>query len=97
MKQNVAPANLAAFDFDRAASADNSHAFAVKTTPLHGFLRPTERTAAKAMLNEEHTRLPQHPLDQNLYTLGSIAGHNIVIACLPLLHPKLCGDPPQIN
>jgi len=44
----------------------------------------TELTAAKAMLTEPHARLPRHPLDQNSYTLGSIAGHNTVIACLPL-------------
>jgi nucleoside phosphorylase len=44
----------------------------------------TELTAAKAMLDEKHALLPLHPLDRNSYTLGCIAGHNVVIACLPL-------------
>jgi hypothetical protein len=48
---------------------------------------PTELTAAKAMLDEKHTSLPQHPLDRNSYTLGRIASHNIVIACYHLVSP----------
>jgi len=44
---------------------------------------PTELTAAMAMLDEEHSPLPQHPQDHNTYTLGRIAEHNVVIACLP--------------
>jgi nucleoside phosphorylase len=43
---------------------------------------PTELTAAMAMLDEEHSPLPQHPQDNNTYTLGRIVGHNVVIACL---------------
>ncbi|KAI1859367.1 hypothetical protein JX265_010370 [Neoarthrinium moseri] len=42
-----------------------------------------ERTAATAMLDERHMDLPRRPNDLNTYTLGSIGGHNIVIACLP--------------
>ncbi|KAB8229429.1 ankyrin repeat-containing domain protein [Aspergillus alliaceus] len=41
-----------------------------------------EQTAALLMLDETHDRLTQQPADQNVYTLGSIAGHNIVIAGL---------------
>ncbi|KAB5515652.1 hypothetical protein GE09DRAFT_1045767 [Coniochaeta sp. 2T2.1] len=41
-----------------------------------------EQTAALAMLDEEHDRLPQPATDHNVYTLGRIAGHNVVIAGL---------------
>ena len=44
---------------------------------------PKEQTAATAMLDDIHPSLPKLATDQNTYTLGSIAGHNIVIACLP--------------
>ncbi|KAK8022035.1 hypothetical protein PG993_012802 [Apiospora rasikravindrae] len=48
---------------------------------------PKEQTAATAMLDERHMDREQHlrkqPNDTNTYTLGSIGGHNIVIACLP--------------
>ncbi|OPB40228.1 hypothetical protein A0O28_0003070 [Trichoderma guizhouense] len=36
-----------------------------------------------AMLDEEHDLLPKPPNDKNVYTLGSISGHNVIIACLP--------------
>ncbi|KAK6338530.1 hypothetical protein TWF730_002593 [Orbilia blumenaviensis] len=43
-----------------------------------------ELTAAKAMLEDKHPSLPNLlPKDSNTYTLGSIHGHNIVIACMP--------------
>ncbi|KAK1690156.1 hypothetical protein BDP55DRAFT_544336 [Colletotrichum godetiae] len=42
-----------------------------------------EQTAAIAMLDKEYPNLPQANNDYNTYTLGSIWGHNIVIACLP--------------
>lgn len=45
---------------------------------------PTELTAAMAMLDEEHLPLPQNPQDNNIYTLGRVAEHNIVIACPPV-------------
>ncbi|KAJ5364731.1 Pfs NACHT and ankyrin domain protein [Penicillium cataractarum] len=35
------------------------------------------------MLDEEHEPLPTPRNDHNAYTLGSICGHNVVIACLP--------------
>jgi nucleoside phosphorylase len=41
-----------------------------------------EQTAALEMLDEEHERLPQPPTDHNVYSLGSIGGHNVVIAGL---------------
>ncbi|KAK8017199.1 hypothetical protein PG991_008275 [Apiospora marii] len=48
---------------------------------------PKEQTAATAMLDERHKdrelHLRKQPNDTNTYTLGSIGGHNIVIACLP--------------
>lgn len=44
----------------------------------------TEYTAARQFLDKEHGR-PDHvsPSDKNDYTLGEIAGHNVVIAVLP--------------
>ena len=44
---------------------------------------PIELAAATIMLDEEHEDFPQHNNDSNLYTLGRISEHNIVIACLP--------------
>ncbi|KAH7020832.1 uncharacterized protein B0I36DRAFT_367315 [Microdochium trichocladiopsis] len=44
---------------------------------------PIEQTAAWAMLDEKHPRLASPKGDDNAYMLGSIGGHNIVIACLP--------------
>jgi len=46
---------------------------------------PIELAAAKAMLDEEHPDLERDPADhdENLYSLGSIGGHNVVIVCLP--------------
>ena len=41
-----------------------------------------EQIAAIQMLDCEHERLQQSPNDHNVYTLGSINGHNIVIAGL---------------
>jgi nucleoside phosphorylase len=42
-----------------------------------------EQIAAMVMLDHEHPRLSQPPNDHNAYTLGSIHGHNVVIAGLP--------------
>ena len=39
--------------------------------------------AAMEMLDEEHDGLPKKPADHNVYKLGSINNHNIVIAGLP--------------
>ncbi|KAK1072383.1 hypothetical protein LTR74_002696 [Friedmanniomyces endolithicus] len=43
-----------------------------------------EQIAATAMLDEQHPRLSQSANDHNAYALGSIYGHNVVIAGLPL-------------
>lgn len=45
---------------------------------------PKEQTAAMAMLDERHDSLKKPLYDSNAYTLGSISGHNVVIACLPV-------------
>jgi len=44
---------------------------------------PVELAAAQLMLDEEHQHSGQDPNDSNLYTLGRIGEHNVVIACLP--------------
>lgn len=44
---------------------------------------PSELAASRIMLNEHHNHLPQAPVDDNIYILGSLNGHNVVIACLP--------------
>ncbi|KAK9850852.1 hypothetical protein MYU51_011447 [Penicillium brevicompactum] len=42
-----------------------------------------EQIAAMEMLDEEHQSLPQPSRDTNIYNLGSINSHNVVIAGLP--------------
>lgn len=44
---------------------------------------PLEMAAAKAMLDELHAPLSQPPTNHNTYTLSTLSGHNVVIACLP--------------
>lgn len=44
---------------------------------------PLEYTAAQAMLDQVHPSLDQDPEDDNVYTLGAIGKHNVVLACLP--------------
>ncbi|KAK2732324.1 hypothetical protein FQN55_004266 [Onygenales sp. PD_40] len=46
---------------------------------------PLEMAAAKAMLDRIYDDLPADPSmnDTNAYVLGSLGGHNIVVACLP--------------
>lgn len=44
---------------------------------------PIELTAAQEMLDEEHQDLPQFGNDANIYCLGSIGEHNVVLAGLP--------------
>ncbi|KAF2183611.1 hypothetical protein K469DRAFT_582074 [Zopfia rhizophila CBS 207.26] len=44
---------------------------------------PVELAAAQEMLDEEHNDLERDENDENLYSLGSIGGHNVVIVCLP--------------
>ncbi|TWU73603.1 hypothetical protein ED733_000634 [Metarhizium rileyi] len=52
---------------------------------IAGWIAPleTDQIAAWQMLDEEHETLPQSPGDHNVYKLGSINGHNVVIAGLP--------------
>ncbi|KAJ6257641.1 kinesin light chain [Drechslerella dactyloides] len=42
-----------------------------------------ELTAAQEMLDEEHQDLPANGNDTNVYSLGRIGDHNVVLACLP--------------
>ena len=42
-----------------------------------------EQSAAMDMFDEEHDSLPQKPADHNVYKLGRINSHNIVVAGLP--------------
>ncbi|KAH0536395.1 hypothetical protein FGG08_006745 [Glutinoglossum americanum] len=44
---------------------------------------PVELAAAAEMLDEEHDDPPQDANDTNMYSLGRIGEHNVVIACLP--------------
>ncbi|KAE8132449.1 violaceus kinesin [Aspergillus pseudotamarii] len=44
---------------------------------------PLEMAAAKAMLDEVHPPLPQPETDHNVYILGSVSSHNVVVAPLP--------------
>lgn len=44
---------------------------------------PLEMAAAKLMLDNVHPKLSQARYDHNAYLLGDIAGHNVVVACLP--------------
>ena len=44
---------------------------------------PIELAAAQEMLDEEHEVLEQDEKDNNLYSLGRIGDHNVVIVCLP--------------
>ncbi|PIG85755.1 kinesin light chain 1 and [Aspergillus arachidicola] len=44
---------------------------------------PLEMAAAKAMLDEVHPPLPQPGTDHNVYILGSVSSHNVVVAPLP--------------
>jgi nucleoside phosphorylase len=44
---------------------------------------PIEMAAAIAVLDSIHVPLPRKEGDSNTYTFGRVAGHNVVIACLP--------------
>ncbi|PLB40262.1 uncharacterized protein BDW47DRAFT_116046 [Aspergillus candidus] len=43
---------------------------------------PVELAAAKVMLDQIHPPLPNAPTDRNTYVLGTISGHNVVVAGL---------------
>jgi nucleoside phosphorylase len=49
---------------------------------------PVELAAAKAMLDDKHEDALREvgDNDQNVYCMGSVAGHNVVIVCLPAGH-----------
>ncbi|KAL4929767.1 nucleoside phosphorylase domain-containing protein [Aspergillus undulatus] len=42
-----------------------------------------EMSAIRYMLDNEHSSLPSAQGDSNLYILGELSGHNVVVACLP--------------
>jgi ankyrin repeat protein/nucleoside phosphorylase len=42
-----------------------------------------EMSAVRYMLDDEHPRLPTKQGDSNLYVLGELSGHHVVLACLP--------------
>lgn len=42
-----------------------------------------EMSAVRWMLDRQHRPLPEKEGDRNLYVLGELSGHNVVIACLP--------------
>jgi nucleoside phosphorylase len=44
---------------------------------------PVELAAAQEMLDEEHETIHHNANDTNIYSLGRIGEHNVVIACLP--------------
>ncbi|KAH7370407.1 Pfs domain protein [Rhexocercosporidium sp. MPI-PUGE-AT-0058] len=44
---------------------------------------PLELAAAMAMLDDIHPDLPVRPNDRNIYTLGRIGAHNVVVTCCP--------------
>jgi hypothetical protein len=44
---------------------------------------PTEKAAARGMLDELYDILPSRPHDNNNYGFGYIGDHNVVVACLP--------------
>src|ERR1700761_17531 len=44
---------------------------------------PVELAAAQEMLDEEYGDLKQDEHDENIYSLGRIGEHNVVIVCLP--------------
>jgi nucleoside phosphorylase len=44
---------------------------------------PIELAAAQEMLDEEYENLEQDEHDNNLYSLGRIGDHKVVIVCLP--------------
>src|ERR1700761_3057067 len=44
---------------------------------------PVELAAARMMLDEEHEDLEQDQHDSNVYALGRVGRHNVVLACLP--------------
>src|SRR5579862_7602252 len=44
---------------------------------------PIEYAAAELILDEKHQNLPRRATDSNVYVLGRVGEHNVVIVCLP--------------
>lgn len=44
---------------------------------------PIELAAAVEIMDDEFADLPSHPADPNVYSLGQIGSHKVVVACLP--------------
>lgn len=44
---------------------------------------PVELAASRMMLDESHEHVTRDTCDDNIYTLGRIGPHNVVISCLP--------------
>ncbi|KAL4940491.1 hypothetical protein BDV06DRAFT_224064 [Aspergillus oleicola] len=47
-----------------------------------------EMQAVRHLLDSEHGSLPVRSDDSNIYVLGELSGHNVVIACLPGIQGK---------
>ncbi|KAI6087798.1 purine and uridine phosphorylase [Hypoxylon rubiginosum] len=56
-----------------------------------------EMSAVRYMLDEEHQRLPTVAGDQTIYTLGTLSGHNVVLACLPGTQGKAAAATVAVN
>ncbi|KAF5678647.1 nacht ankyrin domain-containing protein [Fusarium circinatum] len=68
--------------YDDSPRSLSAHSYTV------GWIRalPIELAAAQAMLDHVHDSLGISADDSNAYTLGDMAGHNVVMACLPVHH-----------
>ncbi len=44
---------------------------------------PIEHAAAELILDEKHQNPPKYATDSNVYLLGRVGGHNVIIVCLP--------------
>lgn len=44
---------------------------------------PLKLAAAAEMLDDEHEDIPRDSTDTNVYTLGRVGKHNVVLECLP--------------
>jgi nucleoside phosphorylase len=79
---------LAMGQFDTGPNANNTRRHGATREYTVGWIcaLPVELAAAQAMLDEEYAELPRAKFDPNLYTLGRIGEHNVVITCLPAGH-----------
>jgi hypothetical protein len=44
---------------------------------------PIGLATAKSLLDHVHNPFPKPETEHNIYALGSLSGHNIVVVCLP--------------